>query len=298
MPARRANSEPTSAPREALEKVLRRVLREQSAASKELAPDTVHDLRVALRRCRSFAEGFSEIDRHRDWRKLGKTAKRLQRGLAGVRDHQVMTQWVRSLKIGEGSAAKAVAKRLDKDEKKAIRAAKKALTDFPRKRWKHWRKRLPKRSETIASRSAAFATVALHRAGEAAGRERRWRGHESQAVTHSLRIALKEFRYTIESFMPELYGQWKRELKTMQDYLGEVHDLDVLRGWILKLAKKESLAREKVRHWNQEIERARKQRVDNYQKKSSGAPDRWQRWRDEIASEGGINPSTSEPSSA
>ena len=60
-----------------------------------LAADTVHDLRVALRRSRSLAEGYATLDDDRDWRRLRKAAKELQGGLAALRDAQVMAGWVR-----------------------------------------------------------------------------------------------------------------------------------------------------------------------------------------------------------
>lgn len=39
-----------------------RVLEECDKASQEFAPDPVHDLRVAIRRCRSMADGFLSVD--------------------------------------------------------------------------------------------------------------------------------------------------------------------------------------------------------------------------------------------
>ena len=126
MPPRRAKSKPPLAPPRALEKSLRRVLREHSAGREELAPDTVHDLRVALRRCRSLAEGFGEIDGHRAWRKLSKAAKRLQRGLAGIRDHQVMSHWVRSFNMAGGVSLPPAA---------ATTLAKMTLATFPLNCW-------------------------------------------------------------------------------------------------------------------------------------------------------------------
>ena len=52
----------------ALSQSLRRALKERKRAVKNLASDPVHDLRVALRRSRTFAEGFSELDPSVEWR--------------------------------------------------------------------------------------------------------------------------------------------------------------------------------------------------------------------------------------
>src|SRR5947209_6913474 len=62
---------------QALERSIRRALRNHKRAQKKLKTDPVHDFRVALRRCRSLAEGFSAIDPgHRSPRALDEAAKR------------------------------------------------------------------------------------------------------------------------------------------------------------------------------------------------------------------------------
>src|ERR1700739_329712 len=47
-----------------------RVLEECERASVDFAPDPVHDLRVALRRCRSMADGIMAIDPDRAWKQI------------------------------------------------------------------------------------------------------------------------------------------------------------------------------------------------------------------------------------
>src|SRR3972149_899196 len=92
---------------DSLARFLRRVLSEQAEARDALAPTPVHDLRVALRRCRSLAEGFSKFDSHSDWRQMRKAARRLQRGLAELRDAQGLAGWVRDLGLTPGAAGAA-----------------------------------------------------------------------------------------------------------------------------------------------------------------------------------------------
>ena len=43
---------------------MNRVIEERANLSANFAPDPVHDLRVALRRCRSLADGIIRIDPH------------------------------------------------------------------------------------------------------------------------------------------------------------------------------------------------------------------------------------------
>ena len=50
---------------------------------KEPATDTVHDLRVAIRRCRSVAAVMQEVDPDPAWRQMRGVPKRLFRELGG-----------------------------------------------------------------------------------------------------------------------------------------------------------------------------------------------------------------------
>ncbi len=52
--------------------------------------------------------------------------------------------------------------------------------------------------------------------------------NRSAVAYHQLRIGIKRFRYTVENFLPERHQQWSRDLRDLQDALGEVHDFDVL----------------------------------------------------------------------
>jgi len=201
-----------------------------------------------------------------------------------------------------------VAEALRRDERKARRKAKQAVGDFSRKRWKRWRRRLVQRAEQIDAAPASFAHLVVERLREAAARERRWRESGSQVAAHSLRIAVKYFRYTVQSFLPEQYAAWEKTLKRMQDALGEIHDLDVLRAWLRKVAKRESLDHKTVHLWMERIAEARQERVERYKKAASAsgkraargahAPVLWDRWRSQIEHLAGPNSPTSGKASA
>ena len=136
----------------ALKRSLRRVRTEQALAADGLKPGPVHDLRVALRRCRSLAERFSDLNPHPVWRHLRKACKDLLRGLADLRDTQVEEAWVRRLGLGRGPAGAASMSSLEVERRHARRSARRALADFPGKRWKRWSRRLPERAGRIQPR--------------------------------------------------------------------------------------------------------------------------------------------------
>src|SRR5579864_6372538 len=76
---------------------MHRVLEECDRASLALAPDPVHDLRVALRRCCSMADGIAALDPDPVWKEMKRAGKRLFRSLGELRDLHVMQEWLNRL---------------------------------------------------------------------------------------------------------------------------------------------------------------------------------------------------------
>ena len=249
----------------ALERSLRRALRKQKSALDGLASEPIHDVRVAIRRCRSLAEGFASLDPQPVWRHLRKVCKQQQRGLTDLRDVQVMTEWVKRLGLTDGPSGDVIVASLEKEERRARRKARAALASFPRKRWKRWRHRLPIRAELIPVGQPRLAALAWERLTEVCQLDRRWRSHRGAVAWHQLRVAVKRFRYVVESFLPEQSAAWDRNLSRLQDLLGEGHDLDVLRGRIIDLAREQSLAKSTRDQWLRRIERARLARATDYE---------------------------------
>lgn len=282
----------------ALDRSLRRVRTEQALAVKDFAPEPIHDLRVALRRCRSLAEGFSVLNPQPGWRHLRRACKELLRGLAELRDAQVMDEWVRRLGLNKGRAGAALVADLARGQRHGQRAARRALADFSGKRWKRWRRRLPWRAARITADDAHFARLALRRLAEACALERRWRKSRSGKAAHQLRVGLKRFRYLVESFLPQLRAAWGRDLKRLQSLLGDVHDLDVLRARIVPLSRGENLPSETREAWVGKIEKARGEAVEEYWrgvvlKPAFGRPgDRprtlWDRWQKKLTQLAGV----------
>src|ERR1700757_1244697 len=82
---------------------MERVLKELEEVRTSPEPDTVHDLRVALRRCRSLATVMEEVDPDPAWPEMRKIGRKLFRQLGELRDTQVLEDWV--AKLGAEGAA-------------------------------------------------------------------------------------------------------------------------------------------------------------------------------------------------
>ena len=259
---------------------MERVLEECNSASVEFAAEPVHDLRVAMRRCRSMADGLMTIDPDKSWKAMKKAGKPLFQALGELRDAQVMEEVVQSLAPANDPVVVSVLSyvRLREQDLKAKALA--ALEDFDRKAWRSWSRELPRRASRIRRGSAVFKHLALERWTEARELQRQAFRNRSQAGLHRLRIGLKRFRYTVENFLPELHDAWIADLKSLQDMLGEVHDFDVLWAKIVELhAFPDDDARER---WRVIVNDARNKRIEKYRERMLGNQSLWSVWRAEL----------------
>jgi CHAD domain-containing protein len=292
---------------QALERSIRRALRNHKSAQNKLKTNPVHDFRVALRRCRSLAEGFSAIDPDPIWGRLRKAARRVQRGLSDLRDVQVLESWLKPLGLTTGPAGKALASHFRKQERKAKKEARSSLKSFPRKRWKRWSRRLPTRAELIPVNERRLAQLVLEQLTRVIDLHERWSKQPSPDSWHDLRVAVKRFRYMVESFLPQKSEAWKAELERSQDLLGEGHDLDVLHDLLVKVSSKKSLPKSAVSRSLRRVDgEARKRRQDYislisrpphqngrnsgaHQAESAGTEMLWERWRAELEPMASVN---------
>jgi CHAD domain-containing protein len=74
-----------------------RVLEECDRAASGFHADPVHDLRVAMRRCRSMADGMMALDPDPAWKAMKKAGKKLFQSLGELRDTQIMMEWIEKL---------------------------------------------------------------------------------------------------------------------------------------------------------------------------------------------------------
>lgn len=253
-----------------------RALEECDKASQDFAADPVHDLRVAIRRCRSMADGFLSVDPDPEWKEMKKLGKALFSSLGDLRDTQVMMEWVGRLSEDDDSVRHKLLHTLSHKENAQKAAAQAALQNFDRKRWLTLNTNLAKRSGRVPLEGPVFQHLALERLLEAQALHRQALKNRTQVGYHQLRIGIKRFRYTVENFLPQRHEKWAPDLRDLQDALGEVHDLDVLRATVRGHT---DIHTEDAARWQQKIAEERQKRLDLYRSKMLGTSSLWHAWR-------------------
>jgi CHAD domain-containing protein len=259
---------------------MERVLQECEKAGRDLAPDPVHDLRVALRRCRSLADGMRFIDPDPSWKRMRRAGKPLFSALGELRDTQVLKEWVERLVVDDDPAASALISFASREEVRLKDAASFALYKFDRKQWRDWIEHLSTRANRLQPGSLVFRHLALECWEQARLLHRLVLRNRTKASYHRLRIGLKRFRYTVENFLPDLHERWGEDLKQLQDFLGEIHDLDLL--WATAVKLKVFRDQQTLDRWHALIEQERKKRVEGYRELMLGKASLWTLWRTEL----------------
>ena len=257
---------------------MERVLKELEKVRAAPDPDAVHDLRVALRRCRSLAAVIEEVDPDPVWPEMRKLGRKLFRQLGELRDTQVLEEWVVKL----GSAGDPVQARLlaylGKNETAEREGGLRAAAKFDQKAWKDHERALRRRVRAVPLNSLSAESLALERMLAARELHLHALRTEKPEPWHALRIGVKRYRYTMESLLPKLYGQWGDDLKHVQDLLGEVHDLDVLRNTVELVAAEEP--EENRAAWRERIAAVRRARLEEYRQLCMGPNNLWQVWKE------------------
>jgi CHAD domain-containing protein len=254
-----------------------RVLERAEQVRRTWDADSVHDLRVALRRCRTMADALSEVNPGPGWRKLKRTSRDLFHALGALRDTQVKRARVKEFGAPGDTLRKHLLRRLSQQEIKDQKTAEQALDRFDRKEWKKLARKLISKSRFFPTESVVFQRLALARLNDAVELHRQARKRRSAVAWHRLRIGLKLFRYLVENFLPQRYEVWSGDMKHLQDLLGDVHDLDVLRAEIRRNSGKFNPAI--VAEWMEKIDRERKVHFQEFISRSSGPDSPWLTWR-------------------
>jgi CHAD domain-containing protein len=263
---------------------MERSLKERERVLASPDEEAVHALRVALRRCRSLASVFEEVDPHHAWRDLRKTSRKLFRSLGAIRDSQVQEGWVLKLAGTDDTLRTQILYAVKAGRDRQERDAKKSAAKFDEKAWAKLARALKPRLKLIPVDGPAAQCLALERLEEAAELHRRALRTEKSKPWHELRIGIKHFRYTVENLLPDQHASWSSDIKRLQDLLGDVHDLDVLLDTI-QAAATESPA---LDYWKETIARERTERIETYRQLTLGTTSLWNQWRSGLPTNGQV----------
>ena len=254
-----------------------RVLKELDKLRNAPDKDAVHDLRVAIRRCRSVAAVMREVDPDPAWHAMRRLPKKLFRKLGELRDTQIMDEWVAEHGAENDKLRVFLHDYFHQREPKLLQETLRLAGKFEEKEWNRLERRLRKRSRLVPAGSLAAQCLAVERLNEAKELHAKALRADRPAAWHALRIGMKKFRYTVESLLPQKYEAWSGNLKLLQDILGEVHDLDVLR--VLMKRKATGEAAELRPEWERTIDRQRSARLEDYREVAVGKDSVWQEWQ-------------------
>jgi len=263
-----------------------RVIKEMENLRSSPDTDAVHDLRVAIRRCRSVAAVMEEVDPDPAWPAMRKVARKLFRGLGALRDAQVMDEWVKKLAPETDPVRMHLQTAFESNEPSLRENALRVVDKFDQKSWKRLERALRQRSRLVPAGSLAAECLALERFETARDLHAKALRTEKSKPWHAMRIGLKRFRYTVENLLPEHDAAWGDNLKRLQDMLGEVHDLDVLAEVVRKSDFLET--EDSLKLWQEIIGRERHERIETYRQLTLGKTSLWNIWRSGLPTNGRV----------
>jgi CHAD domain-containing protein len=256
---------------------MERVLKELDHVRKQPDADAVHDLRVAIRRCRSLGAVMQEVDADPSWSELRRLPRKLFRRLGALRDSHILQDWLQKLAEEHDAVQSELKTSFEAATPELQQRASRAAENFDEKRWKRLQRRLRRRSRLVPVGSLAAQCLAVERLEEARDLHAIALRSDKPGPWHELRIGIKRFRYTVESLLPEHYAAWSDNVKRLQDLLGDVHDLDVLAAAVKQSAKPENLDAQNA--WQEKLRHERTQRIETYQQLTLGKTSLWNDWR-------------------
>lgn len=242
-------------------KIVFKLLNDASTACERLSkPDdeeALHDFRVSVRRLRTFLKSYQPYLATRPTRKAGKRLAGLMKRTNTGRDDQVHVQWLREqlarqrISKTERAGVEMMLREIEQKPEQINGDTINKIADHFRTIRDNLRMQFDPRLQTSRLnersmiRDFASATGHLIR-GEnekLTGRLAQIRSIHDQEAAHQARLAAKRVRYLIEPVRKQVPTgtETVRQLKGLQDLLGQMHDLDVLESTIGTVIEREAL---------------------------------------------------------
>ncbi|MBK1671781.1 metal-binding protein [Ectothiorhodospira shaposhnikovii] len=198
--------------------------------------EALHDFRVALRRLRSLLAAHNSFVKSWLPKKLRRRVKELAAGTGLARDTEVQIAWMEQqrgqVKSHQRPGYQWMMRRLEQRLQEEYQDLHETLPDA----FRRLQKRMHDRLDLICDDdSPPFGAVTAARLLESADdfhhQLQRVMGDDGEAdeAVHQARIEGKRLRYLLEPVAAELEGgkELIRELKDMQNLMGEIHDIQV-----------------------------------------------------------------------
>ncbi len=259
LPRRRARADTASSPRlltddpmpEAGRKILRRhfhrMLQNEAGTRQGEDIEALHDMRVATRRMRAAFEVFAPYYRRKTVRPFIQGLRAAGRALGKVRDLDVLMAKAEEYQKGLPKEARRGLEPLLEDWRAQRSAARRGMiVHLDSEEYRRFVEDFARFLETPAAGARPAKNTFFYpaRVREAApvqiyARLARVLAYEASlpqariAQLHTLRIAFKRLRYTVEFFREVLApeaGEVIRRLKAMQDHLGDLNDAEAACG--------------------------------------------------------------------
>lgn len=221
-----------------LRAALEQISTNASGAAAGRDPEYLHQLRVGVRRLRSALQAFHELLRRRRADAIERPWRAMTRTLGNARDWDVFQ---RSVEAGalqpQADRRRADAQRRARELVRSPRFREVQRQTFDWAQSRPWR-----RHAQPAERLPQFARRALRRLHEALHEAAHGIDWRDAAKRHRVRIRVKRMRYGCDFFATAFAHRHAHSflegLRTLQDILGEMNDIEVQRSLLHRLVAK------------------------------------------------------------
>jgi CHAD domain-containing protein len=207
-------------------------------------PESLHRVRVGLRRLGSSLQAYRALLPRKKRKRLARRIREVLRPLGAARDWDVFADWLRTLGasalVARATSRRAAAqvdvrRALSSQACEDVLAAARGLARHPAAR---------------VAAEARFARAAMERVYRRAMKQARRMDWDDPEDRHALRVKLKRLRYSCEFLAPLFSGRavagWLRDLERLQDIFGELNDVRVGRELLEEIAPGERPLRRRL----------------------------------------------------
>jgi CHAD domain-containing protein len=216
--------------------------------------EVLHDFRVALRRLRSLVRAYQPWLQGHPGRKLRRRLRKLVRRTGPARDAEVQLAWLQAredlVQAIERPGFQWMIRYLESRREAEYQALRARLPKAFESLCRRFLERLGRvRGDDAATLGAAAAQGLRDSATAFHAHLEQVRAVADEGEVHAARIAGKRLRYLLEPLADELPDgkALVKELRVLQDLMGEIHDHQVLSSELLKAAEQAGAARLRAR---------------------------------------------------